>query len=150
MTGVQTCALPISFRAWAEDIEEGRFDGVKPEEFDPWSAHTAYVCGLATNASCCHAFLEKAMELNPDLTFLKEVSALYKRCGEMWNNDNGNDLETLGGGFNVTLEALQDKQRRGRIAAKLREFAQVTEEIRRAAYREINDTHVMKEAGLLH
>nr|WP_289768653.1 MerR family transcriptional regulator [uncultured Acetatifactor sp.] len=139
-----------AFRAWAEDIEEGRFDGVKPEEFDPWSAHTAYVCGLATNASCCHAFLEKAMELNPDLTFLKEVSALYKRCGEMWNNDNGNDLETLGGGFNVTLEALQDKQRRGRIAAKLREFAQVTEEIRRAAYREINDTHVMKEAGLLH
>ena len=90
------------------------------------------------------------MELNPDLTFLKEVSALYKRCGEMWNHDDGVDLEALGGGFNVTLEALQDKQRRGRIAAKLREFAQVTEEIRRAAYREINDTHVMKEAGLLH
>ena len=48
-----------AFRAWAEDIEEGRFDGVKPEEFDPWSAHTAYVCGLATNASCCHAFWKK-------------------------------------------------------------------------------------------
>lgn len=120
-----------AFLAWAEDIEQGRFDCVKPEEFDPWSAHTAYVCGLATNASCCHAFLEKAMELNPDLTFLKEVSALYKRCGEMWNHDDGADLEALGGGFNVTLEALQDKQRRSRIADKLREFARVTEEIRK-------------------
>ena len=67
------------------------------------------------------------MELNPDLTFLKEVSALYKRCGEMWNHDDGVDLEALGGGFNVTLEALQDKQRRSRIADKLREFARVTE-----------------------
>ena len=120
-----------AFRAWAQDIEGGRFDCVKPEEFDPWGAHTAYVCGLATNASCCHGFLEKAMELNPDLGFLKEVSGLYKRCGEMWNHDNGTDLEALGGGFNVTLEALQDGQRRSRIADKLREFAEVTEEIER-------------------
>lgn len=120
-----------AFRAWAQDIERGRFDSMKPEEFDPWFVHTAYVCGLATNASCCHGFLEKAMALNPDLTFLKEVSALYSRCGEMWNHDNGTDLEALGGGFNVTLEALQDPARRSRIADKLRDFAQVTEEIRR-------------------
>ena len=107
------------------------YDDMKPEEFDPWSAHTAYVCGLATNASCCHAFLEKAMALNPDLTFLREVSALYSRCGEMWNHDDGADLEALGGGFNVTLEALQDPARRSPIAQKLRAFAEVTEEIRR-------------------
>lgn len=120
-----------AFRAWAADIEGGRFDDVKPEEFDPWSAHTAYVCGLATNASCCHAFLEKAMALNPDLNFLREVSALYNRCGEMWNHDGGADLEALGGGFNVTLEALQNPARRSPIAQKLRDFAEVTEEIRR-------------------
>lgn len=118
-----------AFRAWAADIEQGRFTSVSPENFDPWAAHTAYVCGLATNASCCHAFLEKAMQLNPDLAFLKEVSQLYRRCGEMWNNDNGTDLEAIGGGFNVTLEALQYEQRRSRIAAKLREFADVTDEI---------------------
>jgi hypothetical protein len=47
----------------------------------------------------------------------------------MWNNDNGKDLEALGGGFNVTLEALKDKDRRGKIAAKLRGFAGVTDEI---------------------
>lgn len=132
------CFGPSAFLAWAEDIEKGRFDSVKPEEFDPWCAHTAYVCGLATNASCCHGFLEKAFALNPDLTFLKEVSDLYKRCGEMWNNDSGTDLEALGGGFNVTLEALQSPARRGPIARKLRDFAEVTEEIRRALQRGID------------
>ena len=63
--------------------------------------------------------------------FLTEVSLLYKRCEEMWNKDNGKDLEAIGGGFNVTLEALQDKEHRTQIAAKLREFADVTDEITR-------------------
>lgn len=102
--------------------------------------------------------LETAIVLLPPMRVLtsclkqspgeSDNSDLYKRC-EMWNHDNGNDLEALGGGFNVTLEALQDKQRRGRIAAKLREFAQVTEEIRCVVYREIYDTHIMKEADSL-
>lgn len=47
----------------------------------------------------------------------------------MWNNDDGKDLEAIGGGFNVTLEALQDKQHRSKIATKLREFTEVTDEI---------------------
>lgn len=33
------------------------------------------------------------------------------------------------GGFNVTLEVLQDEQRRMKIVAKLRAFADVTDEI---------------------
>lgn len=47
----------------------------------------------------------------------------------MWNNDEGMDLETLGGGFNVTLKALQDKEKRVRIAGKIRQFGHVTDEI---------------------
>jgi hypothetical protein len=47
----------------------------------------------------------------------------------MWNNDNGTDLEAIGCGFNVTLKALQDKDRRNKIVAKIREFANVTDEI---------------------
>jgi hypothetical protein len=73
--------------------------------------------------------LKRTQKLNRDMTFLEEISRLYKRIGEMWNNDNGDDLEALGGGFNVTLDALQGKDRRGKIAAKLREFARVTDEI---------------------
>lgn len=123
------CFGASAFRAWADDIEKGKFDNVKPENFDPWGCHTSYVCGLATNASCSFKFLEDAMKLNADMAFLHKVGELYLRCERMWNNDNGEDLEAIGGGFNVTLEVLQDKQRRKKIVAKLREFADVTEEI---------------------
>jgi DNA-binding transcriptional MerR regulator len=118
-----------AFRAWAANIENGYFDGMKPEEFDGWGMYNNFICVLATNGSCCYGFLDKARELNPDMTFLEEISRLYKRIGAMWNNDNGTDLEALGGGFNVTLGVLQDKEKRGKIVQKIREFAKVTDEI---------------------
>jgi hypothetical protein len=118
-----------AFRAWANNIENGYFDNVTIDKFDPWGHHTNFVCVLATNSGGCQGFLKKAQELNPDMAFLEEVGKLYSRTGQMWNNDNGTDLEALGGGFNVTLEALQDKEKRGKIVAKIREFAKVTDEI---------------------
>lgn len=117
-----------AFRAWADEIESGKFDAVKPEEFDQWMAYSTYICMAATIGSCCHGFLDKALQLNPDLEFLKEVSRLYHDYEDLWHRTEGN-LESLGGGFNVTLAALQDKERRSKIAAKLRDFAGVTDEI---------------------
>lgn len=143
------CFGASAFRAWADDIESGKFDTMKPEEFDQWTCHTSYVCGLATNCSCCHGFLERAQKLNPDMTFLSEVSRLYKRCAEMWNHDNGKDLEALGGGFNCTLEALQDKPRRDRIVAKIREFADVTDQIVQVLNEGIKNFKPCKEGNLL-
>jgi DNA-binding transcriptional MerR regulator len=122
------CFGAQAFRAWADEIESGKYDGMKPENFDGWCMYTNYVCILATNASCCYQFLEKAMELNPDLAFLHEVHKQYEKMGRMWNNDSGSDLEALGGGFNVSLTALQDREKRSKIAAKLREFAQCVDE----------------------
>jgi hypothetical protein len=113
------------------------------ENFDAWCDYTNYVCVLATNGSCCHEFLSRALELNPDLEFLKEVSRLYRRMAEMWGGDNNrNDpdsLEVLGGGFNVTLGVLQDKEKRGKIEAKIREFADVTDEILRVLKKGVSD-----------
>ncbi|MCL2404370.1 MAG: MerR family transcriptional regulator [Defluviitaleaceae bacterium] len=123
------CFGAQAFRVWASDIEAGRYDGMKPEEFNGWDMYTAYICALATNGSCCHDFLKRAQELNPDMSYLEDVSKLYKKTGEMWNNQNGEDLEAIGGGFNVTLEALQDKKKRTRIASKLREIASIIDEI---------------------
>lgn len=117
-----------AFRAWADDIESGKFESVKPEEFDPWFCYTSYICTLATIGSCCHGFLDRARQLNPDMTFLEDVSRLYHDYEDFWHRTEGN-LESLGGGFNVTLEALQDKERRNKIAAKLRKYADVTDEI---------------------
>ncbi|NJD04228.1 MAG: MerR family transcriptional regulator [Ruminiclostridium sp.] len=122
------CFGAEAFRAWANDIENDKFDDVNPEAFDHWALYTSYVCGLATNGSCCHEFLKRARELNPDMGFLEDISRLYQKTADMWNNQNGEDLEALGGGFNVTLEVLQDKDKRKKIAEKIRECAEVMDE----------------------
>jgi len=120
---------PEAFRAWANEIETGRYDNIKPEEFNGWTMHNAYICALATNGSCCHEFLIRAQKLNPDMGYLDEISKLYSKTAAMWNKQNGEDLEALGGGFNVTLEALQDREKRTKIAMKIREIAGVVDEI---------------------
>lgn len=123
------CFGEKAFRAWAQSINDGFFERIEPEQFDDWSMHTAYVCCLATNGSVSMSFLEKALALNPDLTFIEEMIGLYERMGRYWNNDNGTDLEALGGGFNVTLDALRDKEKRGRIATKLTAFATCVDDV---------------------
>ncbi len=123
------CFGAEAFRSWAADIEKGKFDGMKPEEFDAWFMYTVYVCNLATNSSCCHGFLDKALQLNPDLKFIEEIHHLYEKMRRMWNEQSGEDLEAIGGGFNITLSALQDKNQRSRIAAKLYEFADIADKV---------------------
>ncbi|MCL1888471.1 MAG: hypothetical protein FWF96_06330 [Kiritimatiellaeota bacterium] len=123
------CFGAAAFRAWADEIEGGRFDGMTPDDlgkYDMWPLYAVYVCNLATNGSCCFNFLDKAMELNPDMTFIPELKKLYKRMGDMWTH-GADSLEAIGGGFNVSLAALQDTERRGRIAAKIREFGEVAD-----------------------
>lgn len=133
------CFGAEAFRAWAADIEGGRFDGMKPEDFDGWCMYTTYVCCLATNSGGCRGFLEKAQALNPDLTFLEEVRRQYRITGLLWNAGESGDgfaeeyareigetpdsLEAVGGGFNITLEALQNPEKRARIVAVIRRFA---------------------------
>ncbi|WP_312369262.1 MerR family transcriptional regulator [Lachnoclostridium sp.] len=123
------CFGAKAFCTWAKSIDEGLFEQIMPEDFDDWGMHTAYVCCLATNSSVIKVFLEKALALNPDLIFIQDMIALYEQMGRYWNNDNGADLEALGGGFNVTLDALQDRDRRKKIADKLRRFAVCMDEV---------------------
>jgi hypothetical protein len=107
------------------------------EEFsddNTWWLYANYVCILATNGSAIYDanFLDKAFELNPDLTFLNEVKAQYARMGSIWGGERDPDpdcLEAIGGGFNVTLEALQNKEKRAKIAAKIRECAVCADEV---------------------
>lgn len=118
------CFGPEAFRAWAGDIEGGKFDTMSLECFDDgWDSHISNICNMATNGSCVFTFLDRARELNPDFAFLEDIGRQYRRTAEIWNNDNGNDLEALGGGFNVTLSNLRDKTRRCKIAGKIREAA---------------------------
>ncbi len=114
------CFGPAAFRAWANEIEAGRFDGMREADFDQWRTYNIYVCCLATNGSC-RAFLERAYEKNPDLTFLADVIGEYALQARLWSEPGG--LESLGGGFNVTLGVLQDAQKRAAVAAIIRACA---------------------------
>lgn len=118
-----------AYRAWATDIEKGSFDGMNPNEFDSWGMYIVYICNLATNSSCCYKFLNRAQKVNPDFTYLDEVKKQYKKIQQLWNNNNGEDLEALGGGFNITLKTLQDKKRCSKITAKIREMAEYIDEV---------------------
>ena len=118
-----------AFRAFAKDVGSGKFDSITLEQFNEWLMYTCYVCNLATNSRGCNGFLEKSMELNPDFTFLNEVIQQYRQTGHLWNDQNGQDLEAIGGGFNITLETLQDKEKRNIICAKLLEFAECMDQV---------------------
>jgi len=117
-----------AFRAWADDVENGKFDNILMREGDGTWSYTNYVCVLATNGSCCFDFLQKAQELNPDMAFLSEIAALYRKIGDMWHRDK-DCLEKLGGGFNISYKTLTNAKKRAKIVAKIREFADVTDEI---------------------
>jgi hypothetical protein len=123
----------------ADDVVNGYFDGMKPEEFDDWAMYTNFICVLATNGSCAHNFIKRAQAHNPDMTYLEEINKLYTRTGEIWNNDNGNDLEALGGGFNITLETLQTPEKRSKIAVRIRECGDIMDKVVKVLNENIKD-----------
>jgi len=103
-----------AFRDWADDIENGFF--VNGGEY------TAYVCVLATNGGRGFGYIYEQM---PEFGFLKDIlDNQCKRNNELWD-----ELEKLGGGFNVTNEVMQDAAKRKQIANKIREFAVCKDEI---------------------
>ena len=123
-----------AFRAWADDIETGRYDN----ESDLWGNYCVYVCSLATNSGGCQRFMRKALELNPDLAFLEDACRQYRITGMLWNTREDADwyyaehkkrhgsvrcLEKLGGGFNIKLKTLQNSRKRAKIAAVIRQCA---------------------------
>ena len=113
-----------AFRDWASDIEAGRYNSLDVDNFDDWKDYTIYVCNFATNSGGSKCFLDKALEYNPDLTFIAEIINQYMKTKELWN-----DLEAIGGAFNITLDTLQDIDKRKIISSKIREFAECMEKV---------------------
>lgn len=124
------CFGAEAFRAWAADIENGKFDGVKPEDFDRWGMHEVYVCALATNSGGSQRFLRKALELNPDLAFLRDVCRQYRITGLLWSQKDsswylydcpkchGQPCRSEQGCQNckqLTADQAEDKERYGKV-----------------------------------
>ncbi len=107
-----------AYRRWAEDILDGRYDSYTGEGLSSWTDWCIYVCNLATNSRHGQAFLSRAQELNPDLTFIPELICLFDENTAVWN-----ELESIGAGFNVTPTALKNPVVREQTAAALERLA---------------------------
>jgi hypothetical protein len=138
-----------AFRAWAADVEKGKFGNIKPDDWETdFFAYVAYVLTMSTNSGGSQEFLEKAQELNPDLTFLEEVRKQYRITNYLWNGGyyvkdvhtpdereemverfGDYNLESLGGAWSVTLENMQDKEKCTLIAKQIRRFADCMDEV---------------------
>lgn len=115
------CFGAEAFYAWADRIESDYFDQLPQEAFRKWEMYTSNICNMATNGCCAVWFLNRTKELNPEMQFVDEIIQRYERIARIWERDNGKDLESLGGGFNITLETLRDQTKRQVIANRLRE-----------------------------
>ncbi len=117
---------PRAFLNWADDIVNGRFDNMTEEQFDGWKYYSTYICNMTTNfCGTSYDFLDKIKNTVPELA---DIYDEYKRMNNWdWGQKIGNRLNELEGNFNVTLAALQDKERRTAIANELRKFAPMYE-----------------------
>ena len=142
------CFGAQAFRALAYTLESGAFDSGKPEGFNGWDAYTVYTCNLATNSGGCQGFLQKAMELNPDMAFLTEVGRQYRLINFLWNKGEWrknmltrrerrayvrrygrHNLEGLKLGIhNFSEKAFFNRRKRVKAAAILREMANCMDE----------------------
>lgn len=143
-----------AFRVWANDIENGKYDGINVDFF----TYEVYVLNLATNSGGGQEFLEKAQELNPDYTFLVDVRKQYRITNYLWNGGHwikdvhsseereemkqlygDYNLEALGGAFGCKHETLQDKEKRAPIVKQIRRFADCMDEVVRILNENLSD-----------
>ncbi len=113
-----------AYRKWASDITDGRYDRYTGDTFDSWAHWCIYICNLATNGGHGENFLRRAYELNSDLTFIPEMIGLFHVNDTIWK-----ELESLGGGFNCTIETLQDKTKAAAIADMILPLAEINKRI---------------------
>lgn len=93
-------------------------------EFSCWNMHGAYLCMLGTNI-CAIGFLQKAKALNPELTFIERLIPLY-------NLQNGKGFSTLidmEGGFSLTPEVLQDREKMKPLCDEIRAAGKYCDDI---------------------
>ena len=124
-----------AFRAWADDIEAGRYENKKTHL---WDDYGVYVCNLATSPAIPYFIFKKLAKINPAYTHYMALHDEIVRLFPAFKPDDivpddGKDglwseLEHLRGGFNVTRKVMRNKKRRGKIAAALRGYAERLDE----------------------
>lgn len=121
-----------AFRAWADDIDEGRF---ADDRLPLWENYGVYVCCLATSGGEPTYLYRKLAGLDPALRPLEPFGSRIQALLPAETPTGGRsllwlELESLGGGMDMAQvrETMRDRARRGRVSETLRQYADRLEE----------------------
>ncbi|RAP74227.1 hypothetical protein [Paenibacillus montanisoli] len=125
-----------AFLDWADSFQNGTFDHVS--SLNVWNVHGTYLCIAGTNG-CSRGFLNRALELNPDMIFIHELESLYEEQGDVfeelaYRGQNGNNDYENGGmqnGFKIKPEVITNKELMKPISDKILESVTYCDEILR-------------------
>ena len=122
-----------AFRAWADDIEAGRF---ACDDVPVWENYGVYVANLATSGGEPTYLFEKLAGMNQAYSYLAPLGEKIRELLPAESPTGGRSLlwiqlEELGGGMsqsgamdkNVFRETMRDKAKRSKVAAALRDYA---------------------------
>lgn len=125
-----------AFIDWADSFQNGTFDDVDIDKINVWNIHGVYLMISGTNG-CSRGFLQKALELNPDMSFINTLEPIYAKQGEVfetlaYRDVNGkNDYQNGGlqGGFKIKADVIKKKEIMKSISDKIMESAQYCDDI---------------------
>lgn len=110
---------------WADDVENGTYISTSPS-IDEWKE--AYICNLATNCFSEKFGMEHVADFpipkNTNRDFIKAMSGIVASMKKAYD-----ELEAVGGAFNITLENLQNESSRKLIAEKIREIGTIQKQV---------------------
>jgi AraC-like DNA-binding protein len=119
-----------AYRKWADDVESGKFTDDNLH-FMNWENYGVYVCNLATSGVQHPFYFKKLTEINPKYTELANVGEKINKLLPSETPTGGRSmlwiqLEELNGGMDMgkVKETMYDKEKRLKIAAILRDYAE--------------------------
>jgi len=114
-----------AYRAWADDIDNGRFED---ENLILWANYGVYVVNLATSGGEPTFIFSKLAQMNPQYKKWVPLGEKIQTLIPAETPTGGRSLlwiqlDELGGGFEATHKVMRDKEKRSKIAAALRDYA---------------------------
>ena len=128
-----------AFRAWADDIETGRFED---NDLPIWENYGVYVCNLATSGGMPEYIFMKLAEMNQSYAYLAELGDKIQKLlpNEVYMQGRSLlwiQLEKLGGGMardgsmdkDIFRATMRDKEKRSKVAAVLRDYSERLDQV---------------------
>jgi len=103
------------------------FDNIPKEQVNSWNVHGTYLCMMGTNG-CVINFIKKALEMNPEMTFINELIPLYEKQQAMFH-DLAYEKGGLHDGFDIKPEIIKNKALMKPISDKIIDAANICNDI---------------------